>query len=159
MHKDIYKPESYYHLDEMPQPYKCYDCGYVSSKLEEAAYRLGKITKKLYSQDRYTQSQVMDDFKELSDALDVDFSAEFFSVAEVMEPDCWFDKMYFDCSRCEKDEVNYQEAQYRLKLVLRDLYNKENFDLIDLEHDLDDLCHCLNVHLQKGQIKLDMQTA
>lgn len=75
----------------------------------------------------------------------------------VYEPDGFYfdDELKLnDCKCCKKSESKIEDAAIFLESIIKQLYNRDNLNVLELESDLDELCHLLNVDLIPGDLQI-----
>lgn len=58
------------------------------------------------------------------------------------------------CRHCEENEQKLDHAKEWLESVVRQLYSKDKLDCLELENDLDELCHLLGVRMIPGDLTI-----
>lgn len=67
------------------------------------------------------------------------------------DPDC---SPYTECSECEEKTEAFEDAAEYLTGILEEIYSTSNLDLELLEHNIENLCHVLNVKMPDGDVQV-----
>lgn len=59
------------------------------------------------------------------------------------------------CSECEDHSERYLHAKEFMEAVVKQLYNGKELDVLELEGDLDELCHYFDIPLKYGDLKIE----
>ena len=63
------------------------------------------------------------------------------------------------CHKCEEHEEKMLHGQEYLEKILAQLYGKGAIDLIELENNLDELCHFFKIKPTPGDLNIDRRKA